>query len=55
MPKEQIQQEYADLCKKLGDIEVILATYNGIKNNLLVKAGELQRKIAEVANENISQ
>lgn len=53
--KEQIEQEYMDICRQLGDIEVVIATYKGIKNNLLIKAGELQRSLREVNNENLSQ
>lgn len=55
MPKEQIEKDYAEVCKQLGDVEVILATYNGLKNNLLIKAGELQKSLREVNNENIPQ
>lgn len=55
MPKEQIEKDYAEICKQLGDVEVILATYNGLKTNLLIKAGELQRSLREVKDENISQ
>jgi hypothetical protein len=53
--KEQIEKDYLEVCRDLGDIEVVLATYNGIKNNLLIKAGELQRALKGVKDENISQ
>jgi hypothetical protein len=48
-----LEQKYGTLCQELGDIEVVLATYAGVKNNLLRQAGVLQREMQEAQKSNI--
>ena len=47
METKDTEQKYLSICQQLGDVEVVLATYKGIKNNLLIEAGKLQKEMRD--------
>lgn len=49
---DQLMADYIDLCRKLGDIDVAIETCKGVRTNLLIEAGKIQKELRKMGVEN---